>query len=101
MVDGDIGDPATAKKVVETAIRTFGSIDAVVNNAGIFLTKPFVDYTIEDFRKLSSTNLDGFIHLTQLAIRHMLVQKNRWQHRQHHVVRWSIIPSPALPPRWR
>lgn len=74
LVDGDIGDPATAKKVVETAIRTFGSIDAVVNNAGIFLPKPFLDYTIEDFRKLSSTNLDGFIHLTQLAIRHMLVQ---------------------------
>lgn len=56
LVDGDIGDPATAKKVVETAIGTFGSIDAVVNNAGIFLPKPFVDYTIEDFRKLSSTN---------------------------------------------
>ena len=86
LVDGDIGDPATAKKVVETAIGTFGSIDAVVNNAGIFLPKPFVDYTIEDFRKLSSTNLDGFIHLTQLAIRQMLAAKNRRQHRLHHVV---------------
>ena len=86
LVDGDIGDPATAKKVAETAIKTFGSIDAVVNNAGIFVAKPFVDYTIEDFRKLSSTNLDGFIHLTQLAIRHMLAQRIRRQHRQHHVV---------------
>src|SRR6185437_4972347 len=75
LVDGDIGDPATAKKVVETAIRSFGSIDAVVNNAGIFIAKPFVDYTMEDFRQLSSTNLDGFIHLTQLAIRQMLVQR--------------------------
>jgi NAD(P)-dependent dehydrogenase (short-subunit alcohol dehydrogenase family) len=74
-VDGDIGDPATAKMVMQTAIETFGGIDAVVNNAGIFFTKPFVDYTIEDFRKLSSTNLDGFIHLTQLAIRQMLQQK--------------------------
>ena len=48
----------------------------MVNNAGIFLPPPFVDYTIEDFRKLSSTNLDGFIHLTQLAIRQMLAQKS-------------------------
>jgi len=76
LVDGDIGDPATAKKVVETAIETFGSIDAVVNNAGIFVAKPFADYTIEDFRKLSSTNLDGFIHLTQLAVGQMLAQKS-------------------------
>jgi NAD(P)-dependent dehydrogenase (short-subunit alcohol dehydrogenase family) len=75
-VDGDIGDPATAKKVVETAIKTFGAIDGVVNNAGIFFPKPFLDYTIEDFRKLSSTNLDGFIHLTQLAVRQMLQQKS-------------------------
>jgi NAD(P)-dependent dehydrogenase (short-subunit alcohol dehydrogenase family) len=76
LVDGDIGDPATAKKVAETAIEKFGSIDAVVNNAGIFIAKPFVDYTAEDFRKLSSTNLDGFIRLTQLAIRQMLAQKS-------------------------
>jgi NAD(P)-dependent dehydrogenase (short-subunit alcohol dehydrogenase family) len=74
LIDGDIGDPATARKMVETALRTFGSIDALVNNAGIFLPKPFLDYTIDDFRKLSSTNLDGFIHLTQLAIRQMLAQ---------------------------
>jgi len=56
--------------------RRASRIDAVVNNAGIFLPPPFVDYTIEDFRKLSSTNLDGFIHLTQLAIRQMLAQKS-------------------------
>ena len=62
--------------MVETAIEKFGSIDALVNNAGIFIAKPFVDYTVEDFRKLSSTNLDGFIHLTQLAIRQMLAQKS-------------------------
>jgi NAD(P)-dependent dehydrogenase (short-subunit alcohol dehydrogenase family) len=75
LVDGDIGDPATAKKVVETALERFGSIDALVNNAGIFFTKPFLDYTMEDFRKLSSTNLEGFIHLTQLVVRQMLAQK--------------------------
>jgi NAD(P)-dependent dehydrogenase (short-subunit alcohol dehydrogenase family) len=75
LVDGDIADPATAKKVVETALARFGSIDALVNNAGIFFTKPFLDYTIEDYRRLAATNLDGFIHLTQLAVRQMLTQK--------------------------
>jgi NAD(P)-dependent dehydrogenase (short-subunit alcohol dehydrogenase family) len=75
LVDGDIADPATAKKVTETALDKFGSIDALVNNAGIFIAKPFVDYTDDDFRKVSATNLDGFIHLTQLAIRQMLEQK--------------------------
>ncbi len=75
LVDGDIADPATAKKVADTALDKFGSIDALVNNAGIFFTKPFLDYTMEDFRKLSAINLEGFIHLTQLAIRQMLAQK--------------------------
>jgi NAD(P)-dependent dehydrogenase (short-subunit alcohol dehydrogenase family) len=76
LVDGDIGDPETAAKVTETAIARFGTIDALVNNAGIFFTKPFVDYTIEDFRKLSSTNLEGFIHLTQRVVKQMLAQKS-------------------------
>ena len=76
LVDGDIGDAETAKRVAETAVSRFGSIDALVNNAGIFFTKPFIDYTMTDFRKLSSTNLEGFIHLTQLVVRQMLVQKS-------------------------
>ena len=100
LVDGDIGDPATAKKVVETAIENFGSIDALVNNAGIFVAKPFVDYTVEDFRKLSSTNLDGFIHLTQLAIRQMLAQKSGGSIVSI-TTSWSIIRSLASPHRWR
>lgn len=74
-VDGDIADPATAQRVVETALARFGTIDALVNNAGIFFTKPFIDYTFDDYRKLASTNLEGFIHLTQLAVRQMLAQK--------------------------
>jgi NAD(P)-dependent dehydrogenase (short-subunit alcohol dehydrogenase family) len=74
-VDGDIGDHGTAQRVVATAIEKFGSIDALVNNAGIFFTKPFLDYTMEDFKRLSSTNLEGFIHLTQLAVKQMLAQK--------------------------
>jgi NAD(P)-dependent dehydrogenase (short-subunit alcohol dehydrogenase family) len=76
VVDGDIGDAETAKRVAETAISRFGSIDALVNNAGIFYTKPFIDYTMDDFRKLSSTNLEGFIHLTQRSVRQMLAQKS-------------------------
>lgn len=75
VVDGDIGDPATAKHVADIAVERFGSINALVNNAGIYLSKPFLEYTLEDFRKLSSTNLEGFLHLTQLAVKHMLAQK--------------------------
>jgi NAD(P)-dependent dehydrogenase (short-subunit alcohol dehydrogenase family) len=76
LVDGDIGDATTAARVAETAIGNFSSIDALVNNAGIFFTKPFTDYTAEDFKQLVSTNLDGFIYVTQLAIKQMLVQKS-------------------------
>jgi len=76
LVDGDIGEASTAVRVAETAIGTFGAIDALVNNAGIFFMKPFTDYTIEDFKRLVSTNLDGFIYMTQLAIKQMLMQKS-------------------------
>src|SRR6058998_1475069 len=75
LVDGHIGEPATAANIVETALARFKSIDALVNNAGIFFTKPFTDYTAEDFRSLVSTNLEGFLYVTQLAIKHMLAQK--------------------------
>jgi NAD(P)-dependent dehydrogenase (short-subunit alcohol dehydrogenase family) len=74
LVDGHIGEPATAAKIVETALARFHSIDTVVNNAGIFFTKPFTDYTAEDFRSLVSTNLEGFLYVTQLAIMQMLAQ---------------------------
>src|SRR5258707_8728834 len=74
LVDGDIGEAATAQKVAQTAISRFGSIDHVVNNAGIFSVKPFTDYTAEDFRALVSTNLEGFIFITQLAVKPMLSQ---------------------------
>ena len=75
LVEGDIGDPQTAAKIAETAVGKFGSIDALVNNAGIFFTKRFTDYTAEDFRSLVSTNVEGFLYITQLAIRQMLSQK--------------------------
>jgi NAD(P)-dependent dehydrogenase (short-subunit alcohol dehydrogenase family) len=75
LVDGDIGLVSTAEKIVATAVKRFGSVDALVNNAGIFFAKPFTEYTPEDFRALSSTNLDGFIHTTQLVVKQMLAQK--------------------------
>jgi NAD(P)-dependent dehydrogenase (short-subunit alcohol dehydrogenase family) len=75
LVDGDIGEVATARRIVETAMERFGSVNGVVNNAGIFFPKPFVDYTPEDFRSLTSTNLDGFIYVTQLAVKQMLAQQ--------------------------
>jgi NAD(P)-dependent dehydrogenase (short-subunit alcohol dehydrogenase family) len=76
LVDGDIGLASTAEMIVGTALKQFGSVDALVNNAGIFFAKPFTEYTPEDFRVLSSTNLDGFIHTTQLAVKQMLSQKS-------------------------
>jgi len=76
LVEGDIGQEATARSLVATAVQRFGSVDGLVNNAGIFIAKPFVDYSSEDFRKLSATNLDGFLHITQLTARQMLAQKS-------------------------
>jgi NAD(P)-dependent dehydrogenase (short-subunit alcohol dehydrogenase family) len=75
LVDGHIGEPATAAKVVETALLRFQSIDALVNNAGVFFTKPFTDYTADDLKSLVSTNIEGFLYLTQLAIKQMLAQQ--------------------------
>jgi NAD(P)-dependent dehydrogenase (short-subunit alcohol dehydrogenase family) len=76
LVDGDIGRLETAENVAQTALSRFGLIDAVVANAGIFSVKRFTDYTPEDLRALVSTNLAGFIYITQLAVRRMQVQKS-------------------------
>ena len=75
LVDGDIGEPTTAARIIEAALSRFKSIDVLVNNAGIFFAKPFPDYTAEDFRALVSTNLEGFLYVTQLSIKQMLAQK--------------------------
>ena len=74
LIDGDIGQFQTAQKVAELAIK-FGSIDAVVANAGIFLVKPFTDYTPDDLWALVSTNLAGFVYIGQLAVKQMQAQK--------------------------
>jgi len=76
LIDGDIGKQGTASKCIEAAMRHFGSIDVLVNNAGIFRTKPFTDFTTEDFNALVSTNLLGFLYITQLTVKQMLKQKS-------------------------
>jgi NAD(P)-dependent dehydrogenase (short-subunit alcohol dehydrogenase family) len=73
-VDGDIGLAATAEKIAQTAMEKFGSINHVVSNAGIFSAKPFTEYSAEEFRSFVSTNLEGFIFITQLAVKQMLAQ---------------------------
>jgi NAD(P)-dependent dehydrogenase (short-subunit alcohol dehydrogenase family) len=71
-VDGDISDPATADRIVAEALEAFGRIDTLVNNAGVYVSKPFVDYTAEEYAEVVGVNLTGFFRLTQLAISHML-----------------------------
>src|SRR3954469_5537782 len=75
LFDEKTAEPATAARIVETALSRFKSIDALVNNAGIFFTKPFTDYTADDVRSLVATNVEGFLYVTQLAVRQMLAQK--------------------------
>jgi len=72
LIDGDISKPQTAAQAVEAAMNSFGSIDVLINNAGVFLTKPFTEFTLEDFDSLIATNLLGFFHITQRAVKEML-----------------------------
>ena len=71
-VAGDIGDPAIAEQLVDTALAKFGRVDTLVNNAGVFLAKPFVEYTQHEYDLVLWTNLAGFFHVTQHAARRML-----------------------------
>lgn len=71
-VAGDIAKPATAERVVGAALERFGRIDTLVNNAGVFVAKPFIDFTQEDYDKNFGVNVSGFFHITQRAARSML-----------------------------
>ena len=73
-VAGDIADPAVADRVIGDAVATFGRVDTLVNNAGVFVAKPFTEYTAADFAGVLSVNLAGFFHVTQRAVRQMLAQ---------------------------
>ncbi|MDF3884032.1 SDR family NAD(P)-dependent oxidoreductase [Cupriavidus basilensis] len=70
-VAGDIADPATARRVISEGVARFGRIDTLVNNAGIFIAKPFTQYTAEDYAAKTGVNLAGFFYITQLAIAEM------------------------------
>ncbi len=73
-VEGDIADPDTAQRIVDAAIERFGRIDTLINNAGIYIGKPFTEYTLADFNALVAVNLAGFFHMTTRTIKHMLDQ---------------------------
>jgi NAD(P)-dependent dehydrogenase (short-subunit alcohol dehydrogenase family) len=73
-VPGDIADPATAEQIVTTAVERFGRVDTLVNNAGVFIGKPFTEYTAADYALATSVNLTGFFFITQRAIAQMLAQ---------------------------
>ena len=73
-IRGDIGDRATAERAISQGLARFGRIDTLINNAGIFIAKPFTDYTQEDYDAILGVNLHGFFHITQLAVGAMLKQ---------------------------
>ena len=102
-IAGDIADPDTARPAIDAALERFGRIDTLINNAGIYIGKPFTKHTVEDFAAITAVNLTGFFHITQLAIEQMVEQ------RRGHVVNISTSlvdhadskrPS-ALPPLGR
>jgi NAD(P)-dependent dehydrogenase (short-subunit alcohol dehydrogenase family) len=74
LVEGSIAEAATAAKIADVAKSKFGSIDALVNNAGEYLSKPFTGYTVEDLWVLASVNIEGFLFISQLAVKQTLAQ---------------------------
>jgi NAD(P)-dependent dehydrogenase (short-subunit alcohol dehydrogenase family) len=89
-VAGDVADPAVGTALVQRAVERFGQVDVLINNAGIFNAKPFVEYTPEELEALVNTNLKGFFYPSQAAARHMVERK------AGHIV--NITASIALQP---
>jgi NAD(P)-dependent dehydrogenase (short-subunit alcohol dehydrogenase family) len=73
-VEGDVADPDTARRAVEAALERFGRVDTLINDAGIYIGKPFTDYTIKDFDALVAVNIAGFFHMASHSIKQMLDQ---------------------------
>ena len=94
-VAGDISEPATAERIITTALEHFGQVDTLINNAGVYVSKPFTDYTAADYALLTGVNLAGFFRVTQLAITEML------RRGRGHVVNLSASiadrPEPGTP----
>jgi NAD(P)-dependent dehydrogenase (short-subunit alcohol dehydrogenase family) len=94
-VDGDIAEPETAKAVVETALARFGSIDALVNNAGVFFTKPFIDYTIEDTTVASQRRISRGFCISRSGSCGRCWRRSAAAASSALQRRWWITPSPA------
>ncbi|HEX9142347.1 MAG TPA: SDR family oxidoreductase [Gaiellaceae bacterium] len=73
-ITGDVADRETARHAVDQALDQFGRIDALINNAGIYIGKPFTDYTLDDYAAITAVNLTGFFHITQLTVAQMVEQ---------------------------
>ena len=95
-MQGDIAEAETAERVVEQALDRFGRIDSLINNAGIFIGKPFTDYTPDDFAAITAVNLAGFFHITQRAIRADGHPGQRPRRQRHHQPRRSRRQHEAL-----
>ena len=75
LIDGDIALRETAQRIVEAAVQNLGKVDLLVNNAGVFIPKPFTSYPAQDFEAAIHTNVFGFLYVSQLAVEQMRIQK--------------------------
>jgi NAD(P)-dependent dehydrogenase (short-subunit alcohol dehydrogenase family) len=75
LVEGDIAESGTAARITEAALARFGRIDVLANNAGIYISNSFIDFTVEELRALYTTNVEGFFFITQLVIKQLVAQK--------------------------
>jgi NAD(P)-dependent dehydrogenase (short-subunit alcohol dehydrogenase family) len=76
LVEGDIADPNTSARIAEAALLRFGRIDVLVNNAGVYLSKSYTDYSIAELRRMVAVNIEGFFFITQLVIKQLLAQQS-------------------------
>ena len=83
-VEGDVSDPATVDRIISGALESFGRIDTLINNAGVFISKPFTDYTTDDYARAVGVNLTGFFLLTQRVIGEMLTRGGGHVRQHHH-----------------
>ena len=93
LVDGNIAEAATAVKIAEVATNKFGSIDALVNNAGIYFSKRFTDYTVDDLRSLVSVNIEGFLCHHPARGQADVGSEDRRKHRQYHIDAMAESPD--------